>query len=893
MVSYPDNWRESHFVDPVLVRFPPAPYDGWVPQAGEIVEAQAADSAGGAEPVSWWRVQIMTVKGEFYLVQFLDLKTPYQEVYEKDLLRPYNPNPALSLAAIERIEVPFPEGLQPADVDAAAVTRAQHESSVLSVALNETSTGMLALGDRAALQKFAALMSYSLVMMQQLQHYTAAHQRSQHSLQDFQQTYAAMLERVIHVEPELIGLVIGKQGANIKLAKANEGVATINVGEDGAVSIRGTSEAGLQAAAEMLEIVRRRVEIPALALPALTQQNIATIEEKAGNVKIRVLRDDGSDAHHNYNNNYRGVHQAQQQQQHALEQRAARNPEALVSVVLVGRVAAVELAIALVNETVGFARIFQNMRAETHENMNKVRELRSSAGIAYASDRGSNNDGERRPYRPTANNYLGAALSRAGGRAPTTAAAVAAANNNAAAAAAGNGNGNYSGYVGGGKGPRVAYTSDGGHARRNESGSGSNTSGSGPAAAKDHKGGNTKDFKEQGQGKGEQSKGRQSRDQGGHKKAAQDEHINITVGKTMGKGNASTSALAQAFVDMSNDSSKGGNKKDGNKKTGDKASDVKQQQQQQQQQKAQGQAQGKDGKQKQQMQQQEQQGKKDAAAAPAAGDAKKDGNKQGNKKNQNQNQQNDAAKDATATSKDGAAAKKEHVKKDDKTAAASKDGAAKDAKKSDQGSEKKQQDGAAADGNNNGNKEPQSAKKGRPATAKATPAKDTAAKPAAAAATDAAAATATPAKGAAKGADAKTPKAAEAKTPKAAAEPKDAATPKADAQGDAAPKTPKGKGEAAAKAPKADAKAEDKAEDKADGKKQQSPRKSATPKATTTVAPAADADAAADASASAPAPSASAAASAPSAASSVAEAVPEVAAPPAAIPPPAETPASA
>jgi len=90
LVGYPNAWKADEWVLLENVRnaapeFDPASFN---PVAGDVVEAQAKSSDD--EPYSWWKATVKTVRGEFYMISYSSWEDEFNEILERDMLRPFN-----------------------------------------------------------------------------------------------------------------------------------------------------------------------------------------------------------------------------------------------------------------------------------------------------------------------------------------------------------------------------------------------------------------------------------------------------------------------------------------------------------------------------------------------------------------------------------------------------------------------------------------------------------------------------------------------------------------------------------------------------------------------------------------------------------------------------------
>ena len=91
LVGYPNAWKSDEWVFLENVRNAPSQATDpatFVPVAGDIVEAQAKSSDD--EPYSWWKATVKSVRGAYHMISYNSWEDEFNEILEKDMLRPFN-----------------------------------------------------------------------------------------------------------------------------------------------------------------------------------------------------------------------------------------------------------------------------------------------------------------------------------------------------------------------------------------------------------------------------------------------------------------------------------------------------------------------------------------------------------------------------------------------------------------------------------------------------------------------------------------------------------------------------------------------------------------------------------------------------------------------------------
>eukprot|EP01083_Nonionella_stella_P300240 1023877_1 len=98
-VTYPNEWKDSEWVDGALIR-PKAPASpSWVPNKKEALECKA--KADSSAPYGWWQCILCGKQDNLYRIQYTGWETHY-DMLTHDLMRPMNKAKVLSSMTIVR-----------------------------------------------------------------------------------------------------------------------------------------------------------------------------------------------------------------------------------------------------------------------------------------------------------------------------------------------------------------------------------------------------------------------------------------------------------------------------------------------------------------------------------------------------------------------------------------------------------------------------------------------------------------------------------------------------------------------------------------------------------------------------------------------------------------------
>lgn len=362
MVSYPGGWKKDEWVLLENVRNAAGEFDAaaFHPVQGDTIEAQAKSS--DEEPYSWWKATVKTVRGEFYMISYSSWEDEFNEILEKDMLRPLNKNPSLKPADLKKLELPLPRDLQHSgSLDTRALNGVLETSGALSVHIDTKKQTLVILGNAVSVKRAQLLAGMAFKHLGEIQRLTERKLKHQSQLDSLKQRLnEGHLETFSINPPALMGLVIGTRGDNIRRVEKLPGVLNVRVDSSKhQVSILAKSEEEAKAAREQLEFVEQRFPIlqrQAGRVVGKSFSNMAQIQRDSGVVKIRLVDMNQNDP------------------------ATAADPEATVDLIIIGTKENVADALLLLNHHMEFLNTVNQLSGEERELNDEVRKLNIEAG---------------------------------------------------------------------------------------------------------------------------------------------------------------------------------------------------------------------------------------------------------------------------------------------------------------------------------------------------------------------------------------------------------------------------------------------------------------------------------------------------------------------------------
>lgn len=301
LLCYENNWKAEEFVDPRSVRQSfVADAHTFFPNVGDAVEALAKSHE--SEPFSWWNARVKTVKGDFYVISYADWGDAHNEVVEKAVLRPVNPNPHLEPADLVKESLSLPAELIDSEEDKKDVlaqrqkqqsyAELQQTSGVLSLIEDPSAKAVVLIGTKKAVATAKILVNMHIKHQQQLKMLQKKQAKTMQTLEEKKKTIAQNVVHEYAINPALLGLVIGKQGKNIKAAESVPGVLSIKVHSDTkTITIVAKDTESYENAKKLLDFVESKFPLRKSDIARFVGQkyvHLRDIEKASGVIRIRV-----------------------------------------------------------------------------------------------------------------------------------------------------------------------------------------------------------------------------------------------------------------------------------------------------------------------------------------------------------------------------------------------------------------------------------------------------------------------------------------------------------------------------------------------------------------------------------------------------------------------------
>ena len=184
------------------------------------------------------------------------------------------------------------------------LAKVKEKANVLSIVLDRVGGGehakngrekqdlvITAMGGEEA-QKAKALLELHIKNQQQLWRTEQRLMQVQEEISAVHGAVAAGLRIEFAVSPELTGVVIGKQGSRINSVRAESGVDSINIGDDGIIRVVGPTNASVLKARELLELVQEDFPVSPDVYGWLSRPMIGDVRDKSGCVVVRAIHEE-------------------------------------------------------------------------------------------------------------------------------------------------------------------------------------------------------------------------------------------------------------------------------------------------------------------------------------------------------------------------------------------------------------------------------------------------------------------------------------------------------------------------------------------------------------------------------------------------------------------------
>ena len=270
------------------------------PRVGELVEVKMAESADC--PAGWTRGRVKSIKGDFFFMTFDSTSTSglRDMIVEKDSLRPVCTQPTLDLSRVDRCAVPIDSQLHAwlQSDDAASVFGNIKDRSGL-VHVGPCGEVVTMIGDAVAVRRGRMLLEVHVKHQKELLSFQDRRDKKLKALDEQRQRYASQVHVEFSVSADVIGLVIGKGGENIKRVSAQHKVEarvveSANQNRTVTIKVSGDSHETVNAARMDLEITSQNYKVDEKLVGWLLgkqMRNIQEIQQKSGLLHARFQRD--------------------------------------------------------------------------------------------------------------------------------------------------------------------------------------------------------------------------------------------------------------------------------------------------------------------------------------------------------------------------------------------------------------------------------------------------------------------------------------------------------------------------------------------------------------------------------------------------------------------------
>jgi len=283
----------EQWVNWALVREAPAACAEFVPELDSIVEAK---KTGGNV---WYEARVKSVKGGFTVVSYLgpDLG---EEIVEFPDFRPaysrVTPARSRPLFVKQIFQLTDPKVHQWFKAnEQRVVSDVCNKSRVISLVVERNVAQIRILGTEKAIANAKMLIELHGKHVSDMQRVYSEREQLSAKLQQERDRLTTGCRLDFPIERELIGLVVGKNGATIQAARKATGVHRVEVDPDGPrVVIIGPTQESIEAAREMLEFVTQRVSVKPEQIGWLIGRNGRNFRELQEKTKVTRLNIDKS-----------------------------------------------------------------------------------------------------------------------------------------------------------------------------------------------------------------------------------------------------------------------------------------------------------------------------------------------------------------------------------------------------------------------------------------------------------------------------------------------------------------------------------------------------------------------------------------------------------------------
>eukprot|EP00048_Salpingoeca_helianthica_P009911 m.142631 g.142631 ORF g.142631 m.142631 type:complete len:529 (+) comp14974_c15_seq12:41-1627(+) len=272
-VSFPDNWkpRTSYPHDRVRLAAPVVP--GFVPREQEKVEALTRVHETHA--LSWFPAVVTKVEAnKFVYVQYAD---GFDEILEISRVRPVSTEPHVSPKLFTRVEIKIPDNLVELCRKEGEHNSFRDQCGLTSITVSTDGHHLILTGSKDATEKGVLLASIHFRRLTEVKRLEDLRQLVESHTQ-----HTAAFTDTLPLQADLIGLAIGKQGANILAARAVPGVLRVDIVEDAGnhnIIIQGHTKEAVAEARDLMEFCTEQVSVARADVAFVIGKEYHSLEE--------------------------------------------------------------------------------------------------------------------------------------------------------------------------------------------------------------------------------------------------------------------------------------------------------------------------------------------------------------------------------------------------------------------------------------------------------------------------------------------------------------------------------------------------------------------------------------------------------------------------------------
>ena len=255
------NASKPTWYDWACIREVPDPSSNSQPFAeDQQVEVQVG---GEDQPTAWWEAKIVSKKGPFCKVHFLSPRNFPDEVVGEEEIR-HASSSSVSKNTYSKQTIPLDEKLHQwfLENEERVMGDVRQKANLLAVSVGKRERHVKLIGSTKALQMGKMLLELHMKHQGDMTRIHSANEVLQKKLESKRLAREKGVRIQFPVPKNLIGLVVGKAGKNIKDVKQATKVDSIEVDQNGpSIIVTGPTEQSVEDAREMLEFVEEKMPV--------------------------------------------------------------------------------------------------------------------------------------------------------------------------------------------------------------------------------------------------------------------------------------------------------------------------------------------------------------------------------------------------------------------------------------------------------------------------------------------------------------------------------------------------------------------------------------------------------------------------------------------------------